>query len=43
MIYNKKTGALFYDPDGNGDAAQVQIATLSKSLKAISNGDFFIT
>ena len=43
VIYNKKTGALFYDPDGNGDAAQVQIATLSKSLKAISNGDFFIT
>ncbi len=43
VIYNKKTGALFYDRDGNGDAAQVQIATLSKKLKAISNGDFFIT
>lgn len=43
IIYNKKTGALFYDRDGNGDAAQIQIASLSKNLKAISNADFFIT
>ncbi|MDF2811958.1 MAG: hypothetical protein K0S56_2989, partial [Microvirga sp.] len=43
IIYNKKTGALFYDQDGNGDAAQIQIASLSKNLKAISNADFFVT
>ncbi len=41
VIYNKKTGALFYDSDGTGKIAAVQIATLSKKLK-MSALDFFI-
>ncbi len=43
IVVNKKTGAFFYDRDGNGDAAQVQIGTLSKNdLKAVSHLDFFV-
>jgi Ca2+-binding RTX toxin-like protein len=41
IIYNKKTGALYYDADGTGHQAQVQIATLSKNLK-MSYHDFFV-
>jgi Ca2+-binding RTX toxin-like protein len=41
IIYNKKTGALFYDQDGNGAHEAIQIATLSKSLK-MTYHDFFI-
>jgi Ca2+-binding RTX toxin-like protein len=41
VIYNKKTGALFYDADGTGSQAQVQIATLSKNLK-MNHKDFFV-
>jgi Ca2+-binding RTX toxin-like protein len=32
FIYNSQTGALFFDLDGSGAAAQVQIATLSTGL-----------
>jgi Ca2+-binding RTX toxin-like protein len=32
IIYNFATGALYYDPDGTGAAAQVQFATLSPGL-----------
>ncbi|MGO4705346.1 cadherin domain-containing protein [Microvirga sp. 2MCAF38] len=41
IIYDKKKGALYYDADGTGGAAQVQIATLSKNLK-MTNKDFFV-
>jgi serralysin len=41
IIYNKKTGALFYDADGNGSSKQVQIATLSNKA-ALTYKDFFV-
>ncbi|WP_040638702.1 M10 family metallopeptidase C-terminal domain-containing protein [Microvirga lotononidis] len=42
VIYNRKTGALYYDADGSGSQAQIQIATLSKNLK-MTYKDFFVT
>ncbi|WP_114945451.1 M10 family metallopeptidase C-terminal domain-containing protein [Microvirga calopogonii] len=41
VIYNKKTGALFYDPDGTGAKEAIQVATLPKNLK-LTNLDFFV-
>jgi len=41
IIYNKKTGYLYYDSDGTGDASQQVIAKLSKNL-AVTHKDFFI-
>jgi serralysin len=41
IVYNKKTGALFYDPDGNGHAAAIQFATLTNKA-AISEKDFYL-
>jgi Ca2+-binding RTX toxin-like protein len=41
IIYNSATGALFYDADGLGGAAQVRFATLSTGL-AMTNADFFV-
>jgi serralysin len=41
FIYNKSTGAVFFDADGIGGAAQVQIAKLSTGL-ALTNQDFFV-
>ncbi|MBB4041176.1 Ca2+-binding RTX toxin-like protein [Microvirga flocculans] len=29
IVYDRKTGALYYDPDGSGSAVQVKIATLA--------------
>jgi serralysin len=41
ILYHKKAGALFYDPDGTGSARAVQFATISKKL-AISAKDFYV-
>ena len=41
IVYNKKTGALFYDSDGKGGHAAIQIATLTKSL-LLTNKDFYV-
>ncbi|MBA1158008.1 cadherin domain-containing protein [Microvirga mediterraneensis] len=41
VIYNKKTGALFYDKDGTGVAEAIQFATVTKNLK-MTNGDFLV-
>ena len=41
IVYNKKTGALYYDDDGSGAHAMVQIAKLSKNLKLTAK-DFFV-
>jgi serralysin len=40
IIYNTATGALFYDPDGNGAGAAVQFAQLAAGL-GLTNADFF--
>jgi Ca2+-binding RTX toxin-like protein len=42
IIYDKKTGALYYDPDGTGKEAKVQFATLTNKPKSISADDFYI-
>jgi Ca2+-binding RTX toxin-like protein len=41
IVYNRTTGALSYDSDGTGAAAQVQFATIGKKL-ALSAADFVI-
>ena len=41
IIYDKGTGALYYDADGLGGAAQVKIATLAKKL-ALTSLDFVV-
>jgi Ca2+-binding RTX toxin-like protein len=41
FIYNSATGGLFFDADGTGATAQVQLATLSSGL-AMTNADIFV-
>ncbi|MGO4704770.1 hypothetical protein AB4072_03195 [Microvirga sp. 2MCAF38] len=41
VIYNKKTGSLFYDADGSGAGKAVEIAKLTKGLK-LTHADFFV-
>lgn len=47
IIYDPATGALYYDPDGIGIAAQVQFATLNTVTGAhpgagVTASDFFV-
>ena len=41
IIYDNKTGALYFDIDGTGEEKQIQFATLRPKLK-LSTGDFFV-
>lgn len=41
VVYDKKKGVLWYDADGSGKGAAVEISTLSKKLK-MSALDFFV-
>ncbi|MBM1174999.1 Ig-like domain-containing protein [Microvirga arabica] len=41
IIYDKKSGALYYDADGTGRSAQVKFATLKKGL-SLTEKDFFV-
>jgi Ca2+-binding RTX toxin-like protein len=41
IIYNDKTGAVYYDPDGSGSKAAVQFAEIGKNLK-VTYKDFMI-
>jgi Ca2+-binding RTX toxin-like protein len=41
FIYNQSTGGLFFDVDGKGGAAQIQVAQLSTGL-AMTNNDLFV-
>jgi len=41
VIYDKKSGVLYYDRDGTGDAQQVQFAQLAKNLK-LTHNDFLV-
>jgi Ca2+-binding RTX toxin-like protein len=41
IIYNDTTGAVYYDSDGTGAAAQIQFAQLSTGL-ALTNVDFLV-
>jgi hypothetical protein len=41
VIYTRSTGALYYDPDGNGAAEQVQFAQL-KAGTALTTFDIFV-
>jgi Ca2+-binding RTX toxin-like protein len=41
ILYLKKSGALFYDPDGSGSAKAVQFVNVTKNL-TITHKDFFV-
>jgi len=41
IVYDQTIGALYYDADGSGVGAQIQLATLN-SLPSITNVDFMV-
>ncbi len=41
IVYNKNTGGLFYDTDGNGSVAAIQIAILGANI-ALTHNDFVV-
>jgi Ca2+-binding RTX toxin-like protein len=41
IIYDRVTGAVYFDPDGNGAAAQVQFARMTPRV-GLKNDDFFV-
>jgi Ca2+-binding RTX toxin-like protein len=41
IVYNKTTGALFYDADGNGLGTAIQVAVLGINL-VLTNNDFIV-
>jgi Ca2+-binding RTX toxin-like protein len=41
IVYDKKTGALYYDQDGTGSKAQVKFATITNKAKLYYH-DFFV-
>ena len=41
IVYDKATGALYYDADGAGGAGQVKIAVLAKNAKLVLS-DFIV-
>jgi hypothetical protein len=43
IIYDRKTGYLYFDPDGAGGEDQIQFATIgSNKIPALSAGDFLV-
>jgi serralysin len=42
IIYNKASGALYYDSDGTGSHAQVQFATLTNHPSNVGYQDFVL-
>ena len=41
LVYNARTGALFFDPNGSDDGMAIKIATLSRGLPLMAT-DFFV-
>ena len=41
IVYDKKTGSLFYDSDGTGSTAPIKFAAMSTNLK-LTAADFYI-
>lgn len=42
VIYDKKSGAVWYDADGTGSKAAIQIATLQNKPATLTAADFFL-